>query len=202
MSTDFNWPKKGMKAFLSADDGEFFHLPSILMHFPQHAGAFKDVADLVVDWLVSRTDRGHHDSWLFPVAYLYRHCLELKLKDLVALGILHRFFEREEVQEVLDDHNLAKLWTRVRRLLEHRWPEADAGPLKGVEAAVNQFHQADPNGQVFRYERDKNTRRQHRHENLPDHISLGNLRKMMDAVYNLLEASDDALREDLSNMDY
>ena len=131
------------------------------------------------------------------MAFLYRHCLEVKLKDLIWIGIDRRFFQKAKVKGVLDQHNLAKLWTLVRRLLEDGWPGADPGPLRGIEAVVNQFHEADPSGQVFRYERDKDTLKQHRHEKLPEYINLATLRRTMDAVYNLLDACEGMMRDEM-----
>ena len=149
------WPKRGIKAFASGTRGKSFHLQSLLWCFPQHAEAFKTAADMIIDSHQAAQRTPHRDELFFPVAFLYRHCLELKLKDLIWIGIHRRFFSRAKVKPVLDQHNLAKLWTLVRRLLEDRWPNADPGPLRGIEAVINQFHEADPSGQVFRYERDK-----------------------------------------------
>jgi hypothetical protein len=200
MSTEaFNWPKKGLKAFVSTDQGEVFHLPSIGWSFPQHAGAFKEAADIIVASRENPTDSFHRDALPLPVCYLYRHCLEVKLKDLVEVGIWNRFFEKEQVQEVLDDHSLAKLWTQVKKLLQHRWPDGDEGAMKSVESVINQFHEADSRGQAFRYDHNKETRRPHRHEKLPTHISLINLRTAVDAVYSFLDASEGMLRDEMSN---
>ncbi len=89
----------------------------------------------------------------------------------------------------------------MKKLLQDGWPGADPGPLQGVEAVVNQFHEADPSGQVFRYERDKHTLKQHRYEKLPEYISLINLRKAMDAVYSLLDGCEGMMRDAMDNWD-
>lgn len=64
---------------------------------------------------------------------------------------------------------------------------------------MNEFHQADPSGQTFRYDSDKNGRR-HRHEKLPDHISLAELRKTMDGTFSFLDGTAYELSQNLSDM--
>lgn len=194
-SKPFPWPKKGNKAFASAESGKSFHLKSIFWSYPQHAGAFKLAAEMVIDRYEDDPESPYHDELLFPVAYLYRHCLEIKLKDLIRVGIAVKFFKRADVKDVLNDHNLAKLWTKVKKLVAHRWPNEDPTPLNAAEAIVNEFHQADPNGQVFRYDRD-NGGRPHRYDKLPEFISLAKLRNTVDGVYTFLDTCRDVLQDD------
>ena len=75
---------------------------------------------------------------------------------------------------------------------------SDPAPCKATEAVINELHQSDPNGQVFRYAADKNGK-PHRYERLPDHINIAALKKTMDGVYNFLEATWSALEDDLQN---
>ncbi len=199
MSSDFNWPKKGGKAFASAQDGAYFHIPSIRSFVPPHATAFKEAAEVVLDKCEGDGDRPKNDIFIFPVMYLYRHGIELNLKSIINVGVGLEFFEKDAVEEDLKLHNLAKLWNHARRLLLHRWSTSDPEPLKATEAVINELHQSDPNGQVFRYAADKDGKR-HRYEKLPDHISVVKLKQTMDGVFNFLEATWAALEEDLSNM--
>ena len=153
---------------------------------------------MVIDSIAQ--DRLHHDELFFPVAYLYRHCLELKLKDLIRVGTAYRFFTKGQVKFALSRHDLLLLWTEVRRFLENEWPTAPRGPLNGVERVVRQFHNADPDGQTLRYEHDRHGKR-NRPSGVPEFIRLRTLRRTMEAVFNLLEASKDMLRDQLSGWD-
>src|SRR5689334_18233937 len=82
--------KPGMKLFVSGtNEGKFFHLHHAVMSspfYPPLPGAFKLAADMILDAHLA-ANGSHNDILLFPVLYLYRHCLELKLKDLLLLGI-------------------------------------------------------------------------------------------------------------------
>ena len=67
--------------------------------YPQHAEAFKLSADMILD--AHQSAKGpHRDTLLFPVLYLYRHCVELKLKDLIFLGIRCEYFDDATVAKM------------------------------------------------------------------------------------------------------
>jgi hypothetical protein len=193
------WPKKGNKAFVPAKAGaKYFHLPSLFLGLPIHAEAFKAAAEMLLDLHLSENRGPNRDTMLLPVMYLYRHGFELKLKDLMRVGIRRDFFEPEKVKKVLEDHSLAKLWTKVKQMLDDRLGDEDRDAMKGVETVINQFHEADPSSQVFRYARDKDLK-PHRHEKLPKAIDIATLRDTMDGVWNNLTASEDMLVDELSN---
>jgi hypothetical protein len=197
--THLPWPKKGNKAFVSIPDGREIHLPSIQplpWTFPQHASVFKTAAETIIDAHENGSRVSHPDELFFPVAFLYRHCLELKLKDLIRVGIQTNFFLQKDVAWTFKAHGLAQLWTPVKRLLLDGWPDADPSPILAVEAVIAELHQADPNGQTFRYESDAEGDL-HRHERLPEFISLTNLRSTIDNVYTFLDCSEGCLRENL-----
>ena len=93
------WPKTGNRAFASAAGGREVHIPSIqscLYVFPQHASAFKIAAEILIDACESNSRVNHPDELFFPISYLYRHCIELKLKDLLRVGISIRFFSSKD----------------------------------------------------------------------------------------------------------
>jgi hypothetical protein len=121
------------------------------------------------------------------------------MKDIISTGVGMHFFNRDDVADAMEGHSLAKLWTHAKKLLIDRWPSADQTPLKAVEAVINECHQADPTGQVFRYDADKHGR-PHRHESLPVDISLTEMRKTMDGVFSFLDATASELENNLSDM--
>lgn len=193
--------KKGMKAFVHTKQGKFFHLQSALLSspiYPQHAEAFKTGADMILDSHQSAKRGPHHDTLVFPVLYLYRHCLELKLKDLVLLGVRTHFFDLAEVEKILDEkngiigkHELCPLWTKAKRLILNSYPNDDEAQI--AESIINNFDLIDKDGQTLRYDRKKRTLELQRYENLPRYIDIANLRKTMASVYHYLERSYDGI---------
>lgn len=180
--------KKGMKPFACAKNGRFFHLPSAILSspiYPQHAEAFKVAADIVLD-SHQATKRGQHrDTLVFPVLYLYRHCLELKLKDLVLLGVHTHFFNLTDVADALGEHELCPLWTKAKRLILASYPTDCEAAV--AESIINDFHQIDKDGQTLRYDRKKGTLKLRRYERLPTHVGIADLRTTMDSIFQYLD---------------
>jgi hypothetical protein len=180
--------KKGMKAFTFTKEGKFFHLQSTKLSpmYPQHAEAFKVAADLILDSHEAAVGGPHNDKLLYPVLYLYRHALELKLKDLVMLGVRCGDLAFADVEETLGAHELCPLWTKARLFLSKHYPEDKQLPI--IEAIIQEFHQVDRDGQTLRYDRQKDLRKRG-YEKLPQYISVTNLRTTMDAVYSHLDSA-------------
>lgn len=194
------WPTKGIRPLSAAKryrEGKVFHLDSIFLTYPVHAEAFLRAAEMVLDGIAADR-RDHHDELFFPVAYLYRHCLELKLKDLVRIGIARGFFTKKSVDAIIGKHALLPLWQAVRRFLESEWQGAPSNPLDGIETVVKQFNKADPDGQTLRYDRDRKGRL-NSHEKLPRFIGQRNLRKTMAGVFNLLDTCETLVRDCMSD---
>ncbi len=102
----------------------------------------------------------HNDVLLFPVLYLYRHCIELKLKDLLLLGIRNLIDEAaadkilDEDEGITGEHRLWPVGIR-RRNFSHSYQNDPQ--LKVAESMINDLHQIDKDGQTLRYDRVKGT---------------------------------------------
>ena len=187
--TALKWPKAGDDPFLVAGSNsnrstlanlrwlEHFHTDDSFL-----AEAFKESADIVVERL-KRTKHGRHpDIYFFPVASLYRHSLELQLKDILRLAVRLRMIGKDVIEKVSFSHSLDALWQRTRPVLVAHWPEGPKEPLEGVDAIIRRLHTADSSGQSFRYTKDRkgssNIKR------LPDSVSLTQLRDTCSAISN------------------
>jgi hypothetical protein len=123
----------------------------------------------------------------------------LKLKEIVRYGIAMHLYNRADVEQLLAKHNLAKLWTKAKLAITHRWPQGDPAPVSAVEAVVNEMHQTDHDGQKWRYGTDKDGR-PNRCEGLPEFVSLKSLRKTMDNVFTFLDACADGIDQGIQSM--
>jgi hypothetical protein len=212
-STELNWPRKGDKAFTlnqaSIRDPALVNA-FVLPAAGSYAYGYKEAADKVVE--SAKHDIQNPDPLFFPVAFLYRHYLELTLKELVCLGrsinaIEPSFDSRSRrcpqcdhkwsvKEDVLFQHNLDKLWKQVRKLIKDE--SANDGrevteAIDAIEKIVQEFHILDGSGQETRYARNKKGEwsltapggHQLRHQR----VSLENLRLTMEKVERFLEAS-------------
>ena len=94
-------------------------------------------------------------------------------------------FKLEEIKDALDEHLLMPLWTFAKKLIEANYPKDERYKL--IELTIQEFNKADKNGQMTRYEHDKNTHRRRVYgRKLPVQIGLNTLRQRIDVVYERL----------------
>ncbi|HTW30068.1 MAG TPA: hypothetical protein VMD76_00205 [Candidatus Sulfotelmatobacter sp.] len=84
---------------------------------------------------------------LFPVAFLYRHHIELSLKDLIQTA---RTVASDQPKNP-EGHLLAPLWEELKDVLRRLDESPGRNDLDAVEAYVKQVEQVDKQGQAFRY---------------------------------------------------
>lgn len=98
---------------------------------------------------------GDRSGLIFPMLFCFRHFVELSLKSLIEtyaslVGVTPS-------KKLLRQHDLAKLWTEARRLIE----EADSitgegdSTLGNVERCVRELNEVDKSSTLFRYAKDK-----------------------------------------------
>lgn len=112
---------------------------------------YRQAADVLVDDFLQNHDNysAEHESQAFAIIFLYRHYLELRLKELfIAYGRL--------LGDSVDvtGHRLVSLWEKVhdrenRESNEHV-PEIDED-MEVLQGIIEQFDGIDPNSEVFRY---------------------------------------------------
>lgn len=95
------------------------------------------------------------DYEAYPLVFLYRHALELHLKNIIArsadLAAMHG--EPEIIERLRITHQLPVLSALVRRLLERRDPDDPlvADTLRRLDSVVTDLHSIDPSSMNFRY---------------------------------------------------
>jgi len=151
-----------------------------------YAVGFKDAADKVVE--AAASDDRNPDLLFFPVTYLYRHSLELSLKDIVRMSARSGAIAvpGSVLTEMLGGHNLYCIWRQTRAAIEAVWPDGPKSHVDTVEKIILEFHGLDKSGQAFRYPTDKSGRPHL--DSAPKWVSLQNLKRTFDAVDTFLDA--------------
>ena len=181
---DFDWPKAGDLPFRSGPPWT-----NADMRWARQAasdGAIAESFKLAADLLVDGIEEGNGYSterMFYPVAYNYRHYVELSLKVVIRLGIRLQFVE--SANKALSGHDLEKLWRNARLIIEAFFPTGEREPVDAAEQIIAQFHALDRNGQGFRYARSKQD--QTHLGNCPDLVNLLELRKVMKGLANFLD---------------
>jgi len=151
------------------------------------AEGFRDSARLIL--VHYEEDARHPDRFFFSVAYLYRHSVEIMLKEIIVDGrnLNNEPLRKEDKdgKDVTDFHNLHKLWNEALRLLEIIYAGADKAPLDEAWAILKELHDADPNGVGFRYK--KNMKGEVNLENIPRVFSLTTFVSQLETLYDFLD---------------
>lgn len=175
------WPRKGDRLFKG--DVDWWNnacLNYLHSHWGSYAAGYKLAGDLLIQHI--KNARRHQDTLVYPIVFLYRQYIELRLKQLIKDGNLLL----EIPNDLPKHHKIDKLWEQCRRILEKVWPEGPAEDLDAVEERIQQFSERDPTSTVFRYPPRKNGSR-----SLPGltHINLRNLQEVMARIGSLLDAA-------------
>lgn len=157
------------------------------------AQAFKDAGDKIIVFLSATNDeRQHPDKYFMPITFLYRHSLELKLKEMIRIGLKLKY---EDEDSILKDHSLHCLWNFVKALLCEYWPDSPREELSGVESVIMAFHKVDPTGQNLRYSRD--TKNNKTTLSFPDSVELLDLKQIVTSVFEFLDGCQMGLHYEL-----
>ena len=178
---------KASKLFRGGTDVRFDALVQFPFRDQIYASGYRKAADT----LVARARRSRTDLnfLVYPIVFLYRHYLELRLKLLQS-----DLCELRGLSPTHHEHDLAKLWTDVRQHLAHVFP-TEAATLDPVQKVVLEFHQLDRGSTAFRYSRSNDgdalsglTR-----------INVLELSRALKKPFDRLEGASDAVGEMLSS---
>jgi len=156
-----------------------------------YAHGYKRAADTLVERIIECPT--WIDVLVYPISFLYRHYLELRLKEIAQAGRALLDWELESKKWA--HHKLDGLWSSCRRILEEVWPDSSKSELDIVEQLLLEFAKTDPDSQGFRYPAGKSL-----NPSLPgiQHINLRNLYEVMGRVSALLEGASSGISEYLS----
>ena len=124
--------------------------------------------------------RASPEYMLFPIAFVWRHYVEIALKDIIAAG---RELAGEE-WEFPGGHNLLKLWREAHHHIA-AIGYAKAPELANVENNLREFDLIDRVGDGFRYPLNRAGTLPSL-QNAPANVNLRVLHEAMDAVATFL----------------
>lgn len=143
--TDKFKPLFGMYDFLTSANVDFGRNP-----FDLFATGYKMAADKLTDHALDEVKNA--EKFVYPIVFLYRHYLELRLKEIVRQG-------KDLLQEAGDfrkdgnGHNLAALWEDAKTIML-KIEGHPADEFEFCEYVVKSFSD-DPKGAEFRYPENK-----------------------------------------------
>lgn len=156
-----------------------------------YAWGYRDAADVLVEQCLADAALSP-DVMVYPIAFLYRHFLEARLKELTRRGGL--LVDRQA--EVPTHHSLSQLWTQVRSYVVEVWADDDEEYLSQVDSLIQEFDDVDRGSFAFRYPVTRDGK-----PSLPrlSHVNLRQLRNAVAPVADLLDGISSAFDEYLQN---
>ena len=161
---------------------DWYHDPTEL-----YIAGYKEAADLLVESIAKR--KGTADSLIFPIVFLYRQYIELRLKSLLQDG--KRLLDKEYRGE--PEHSLGELWKQVKILLEEIFPDAEPEIDQAIESLILQFEKVDPRSTSFRYPKDLKGNNSLQIDT--PRVNLRNLAEVLNSMFIILEGSSELIAE-------
>lgn len=162
------------------------------------AAAYMECADKAI-WAQQNAPSTHHPDALFmPITYLYRHAIELTLKNLIRTMHYARRVPKLPVK-ALSEHRIMPLWNVINPILKATWPDADVKPLKNTESLLNELHELDMSGERLRYSYQKSGN--YNFLDYPEIIDLKVLSLAMNEIYTLLSCCNNHYHDEWQNQE-
>lgn len=123
-----------------------------------YAAGYKEAADRLVAGIDA--GQGRQDLMVYPILYLYRHYLEVMLKEQIRDAQRHLGIERpshpdrknrQQMAMAARGHDLAALWEYLLSLVYQLHPRQDPNLMEKAARVIDAFANRDHGGDAFRY---------------------------------------------------
>lgn len=144
---DKNLPNGSDKLFREEVDQNYgAWLQSPANKFFLYSEGYKDAGEKLYEYIIANTF--YQNTLVYPLIFNYRHCIELKLKELIIMG--NKYLHKHN--DFADIHNLNSLWEKYKcDILPLISSTIEPKIIKNVDRIIAQFTQEDPDSMHFRY---------------------------------------------------
>lgn len=110
---------------------------------------YKKAADNLVAHVISTGC--DQDTLIYPIAFLYRHYLELLFKNIIENG--YKLLNSKK--GYAKNHSLDSLWNNTKDIINEIWEEKENSKEEEIEHFITEIIKIDKSSQAFRYTKDK-----------------------------------------------
>jgi hypothetical protein len=147
---------------------------------------YREAADLIFARLAE--DRGGLDTLVYPLVFLWRHAIELQLKNIVERGQI--VLEKEAAYP--KHHGLKETWQMAIDVIG-ALQEEDKGEIENVTRVIDELCGLDPDSSGFRYHETK--KGQPTLDTAPELLHLGSINEALAGVSSYLDCVETALEQ-------
>ncbi|MEG0211144.1 hypothetical protein [Hafnia sp.] len=172
--------------------GSDWHNNACLNYMSDHGSAYTEGYRRAAEILIGHIDASGRDQdfLVYPVLFLYRHHLELIIKQVISLA-LKLAEEPDKYQYKKDDHNLNTLWSLAQKLLLDVDDNYRSSEFRIVKEVVKALLKTDERATDFRYAQRNNGTRSLKEIH---YVNTRHFGAQMGAASDLLGRIDDGLR--------
>jgi hypothetical protein len=106
-----------------------------------------NAGDILSKYVMEKSS--HQDDLIYPISFLYRQSIELRLKEII---ILWHKLPANNLSKNFRNHNLKKLWCVCKNILNQvGLRDTDKILMNHIEKYLQEYWTIDDNGEVFRY---------------------------------------------------
>lgn len=174
----------------AAPDPDWYLNAWLQVGWDTYAQGYKRAGDILVQYVID--NNWDQDFLVYPIVFLYRQYLELRLKELILVS--SRLLDQEV--RIPKEHNLLSLWKKARPNIEDVWPDSQTeGHLDALEDRLKELCDIDSGSYAFRYPEDVKGARA-----LTGmlYINLKQLRDVIQGISNVLDGSSTGIGEYLN----
>jgi hypothetical protein len=147
---------------------------------------YREAADLIFRSLSE--DRGGRDTLVYPLVFMWRHAIELQLKNIVERGQI----VLGEPATYPKHHGLEETWKMAIKVIG-ALQEEDQGEIENVTNVIEELCALDPDSTGFRYHEKKNG--QPTLHGAPELLPLGSIHEALAGVSSYLDCVDTCLEQ-------
>ena len=139
------WPRHSTRIFQGGSQWGIHGLDT-LEAWELYAEGYKQAAEKLWE------DRGNHCSTylLFPLVFLYRHYVELRIKHMLFVSL--EYHELPPLPKGWKlNHDIKETWDLLQARLLAISTELPEGELDNVGRLIRELHEKDPGASIFRY---------------------------------------------------
>lgn len=156
-----------------------------------YAMGYKRAGDILVKYVADND--WDQDFLVYPITFLYRQYLELRLKELIFIGSALR----DRHIKIPTTHNLVSLWRQARPNIEAVWPGSETNEyLNLVEERLKEMYDLDSGSYTFRYP--ENTKGEPSLTGFR-YINLQQLMDVIQGISNVLDGASTGMGEHLNS---
>ena len=150
---------------------------SITILWYLYSTGYKEAGDLLIENADNNTD-----FLVYPIVFLYRHCIELRLKQISIEGnklLKTQVFTESKMNDILfSKHDLDLLWSYSKTIIGKLFPDESEEKLSSIKKMIDCFSIMDSTSFKFRYPVDTKGKPNHPIDH-DTSISFIALKKMM-----------------------